>query len=100
MQWWPGLVLPQGGLPLNACGPKRKIHWNKENLGNSETHLCGNCHLSCEEAFGGKLQIRCRFKTANQFVVRDFEWDLCNLDNEWDHVNIQTSKKLRHVVNC
>ena len=56
--------------------------------------------LSRLTSVGGKLQIRRKFKTTTGnrirwwFVVRDSEEDLCNLENEWDRIKIQTSWKL------
>ena len=56
--------------------------------------------LSRLTSVGDKLQIRRKFKTTTGnrirwwFVVRGSEEDLCNLGNEWDHINIQTSWKL------
>jgi len=56
--------------------------------------------LSRLTSVGDKLQIRRKFKTTTGnrirwwFVVRGSEEDLCNLENEWDRINIQTSWKL------
>ena len=56
--------------------------------------------LSRLTSVGGRLQIRRKFKTTTGnrsrwwFVVRGSEEDLCNLENEWDRINIQTSWKL------
>ena len=56
--------------------------------------------LSRLTSVGGKLQIRCTFKTTTSnhsrwwFVVRGSEEDLCNLDNEWDRINHQTPWEL------
>ena len=56
--------------------------------------------LSRLTSVGDKLQIRRKFKTTTGnrirwwFVVRGSEEDLCNLENEWDRIKIQTSWKL------